>query len=179
MSAREWAWIILMIILGLFVWTSCMTPSKATNYLKDKNLLAGVCAAEFPVHDSVIVHDSIHFDTLYEPGPQVMARDTIIVAGQPIPFYNECPPAKVIRKTVWKDSVIYRKDVAEQAVSKQQIADLTVVNKDLVRQRDEYKASSEKNAALAKRNGRQRTVTWILLVVGFVGGFILKMKKIF
>ena len=78
----------------------------------------------------------------------------------------------IITKTVTKDSIIIRTDKAAEAAMKIQRDDLITVNKDLLKERDTYKAQ-------ARKSGFQKWLTWILLFIGLVGGFILKLKKVF
>lgn len=162
------ALIVLALMIVCFTVLSCNTPYKAANYLKNKGKLAEVCASEYPVHDSIIVIDSVHLDTLYIPEQIAMAPDTIVVAGKAIPFFTKCPSPMVITKTILKDSIIIRKDIAKETALQLQVNDLITVNKDLLA--DKIKLKSYKTKAW---------ITWILLIVGIVLGVIMKLKKIF
>ena len=116
--------------------TSC-NPQRKIN--KAKSLLnehpdeaAKYCAEKFPVKDSVYVRDSIHFDTLYlenEAEPIVSyetIRDTVYkTVKMPGTTY-------FVTKTVTKDSIVIRRDIAKETSLQNQVNDLIVVNKDCI-----------------------------------------------
>jgi hypothetical protein len=111
-------WIVLYISLLL---VACNPLKKAVRTMDEYPAAAALyCADRFPVRDSIIVRDSISFDTLYEAG------DTIKV---PVPYavYGDtsvkavCPPAKIITRTIRRDSLIIRRDVARETVLRDEV----------------------------------------------------------
>lgn len=103
---------------------SCNAERKALDYAKSHpEKFAEFCADEFPVKDSVIVRDSISFDTLYSEN-EVYIRDTSYIEkeGRTITIYKEkrCPPTKTITKTVRHDSLVIRRDTAKETALQQE-----------------------------------------------------------
>jgi len=69
----------LILIAVLSFALSCKSPEKATNYLKKKDALAGICAAEYPVKEKTIFKagDTV-IKEIVTPGITITKRDTVI-----------------------------------------------------------------------------------------------------
>lgn len=162
-----------IILLAVFVvlFSSCNPQrkiQKAKNVLNDNPIeAANYCAEKFPVIDSTIVKDSVRYDTIYLYNESLI--DTQIVRLKDTVFKTiiKSGATVYITKTVTKDSIIIRRDVAKEKALQGQNDNLIVVNKDLVTDRDKWKSK-------AKSNGKQKWITWILLVVGIVVGIYFK-----
>lgn len=113
--------IIVLVSVALF-FSSCMTPQKAVSYLKKKNLLSDTCAANFPVKDSIVVRDSVSFDTLYlETLPEDVidfSKEDSVVKQQ----VRTQVKTILVTKTVRHDSIIIRRDIAHESVLDKQIS---------------------------------------------------------
>jgi len=94
---------VILLIIAAYIavmFAACMTPKKATDYLKEKNLLADTCAANYPVIS----------DTIYKPGE--LTIETTYLPGDTFYFYDTltnlridtikkvCPPSQV--STIWR-----------------------------------------------------------------------------
>lgn len=112
------------LLLGfILVWLlaylcSCSVERRAqkkTAWLLSKDLLDDICARQFPNHDSIVVKDSVRFDTLYVEGEEIIIQDTIYKKGDTILriLDKKCPRCPVLVKTVRKDSIIYRSNTSE------------------------------------------------------------------
>jgi hypothetical protein len=105
------------VIIILLIFSSCSVEQrskKAVNYLLTHDKLAAVCARVYPIHDSVTVKDSTHFDTLYVENNPIIKTDTVykndtVFITQSV----KCPPEKVITKTVHDSVLTYRTNTAE------------------------------------------------------------------
>lgn len=79
----------ILVLAFIAMWfTSCMTPQKATSYLKEKGLLADTCAANYPVNPSetlkpgtITIDSSITIDTLLND--HRLDSGTFIFSGRP------------------------------------------------------------------------------------------------
>lgn len=92
-----------------------MTPKKAVNYLKKKNLLADTCAANFPVKDSIVTRDTTSFDTAYLDTPSEGFVDFEKESAHT--DTHRCKPivrTVQITKTIRRDSLIFRRDIARE-----------------------------------------------------------------
>lgn len=109
----------ILFIICVMLLLSCTTARKATDYMKKHpDIGSEYCKDAFPVLDSVIVRDSISFDTLYlEPLPEII-RDSFYIQGDTIirTVTKQCPPHQTITKTVRHDSIIIRRDRAFEYV---------------------------------------------------------------
>lgn len=146
---------LLVIVLVL---SSCMTPKKAVDYLKKKDLLADTCAANFPVQDTTIVKDSIHFDTLYlELEPEIL-RDSFFIMGDTIvrEITKKCPEIKTIVKTIKHDSIIIRRDRAFEAVQDKALRSSQIENQ---------KLTADKEKLQGKVTKKNKIIWWLILVV--------------
>jgi predicted small secreted protein len=173
MMNKAYTWLaiyIFAILLALLVLTACSPMKKAVQTF-DKHLpdAAEYCADRFPAKDTIIVRDSIRLDTIYQDGEVVEVLvpsnpDTVLVKAQ-------CPPHKIIVKTVRHDSIIIRVDKAmETALRFQNEA----CNEELI------KITTSRDELKARMKGKVLIPWWILLVAGLLtGGFIfLRIKKI-
>ncbi|MEP7375523.1 MAG: hypothetical protein ABI675_19415 [Chitinophagaceae bacterium] len=171
MKAYTWLFVyIFAIFLALLFLTSCNPVKKAVETF-DKHLPAAAlyCADRFPAKDSIIIRDSVRLDTLWEDGEIVRvlvpsSPDTVIVKAQ-------CPPHKIITKTIQHDSIIIRIDKAKETVLLNQV---NQCNEDLL------KVTTSRDELKARVKGKVLIPWWILLIAALLtGGFIfLRIKKI-
>ena len=115
------------IIVSLFLLFGCSSErkiSKAVDTLKKYDRLDDTCAENYPVIDKIVVKSDTTWDTIYVEPPTVY--DTVYKEGEVIVLEDKtiCPPAKIITRTIRKDSLIMRRDVAYEAVLSDSIADL-------------------------------------------------------
>ncbi len=166
-----------ILIFVLLAFTSCYNQKKATTQFNKAVLTypkipLDYCASEFPDKpDSVIVYET-KTDTLWELiqfYDTTSTNDTIRITDH---------KTKVVTKTIWRDSIIYRENKAEsqrlqlalndcQYNNNVLLAKLGAVEKD----RDEWKGKAKKKGWMF----------WglIFLVIGAVGTRIyLKSKSI-
>lgn len=86
----------ILVLAFIAMWfTSCMTPQKATSYLKEKGLLADTCAANYPVKPSetlkpgtITIDSSITIDTLMEGGGWGFEKGAFYPPGSITPIPN-------------------------------------------------------------------------------------------
>lgn len=134
----------------------CVNSKKATRYMNEhKDKLAELCAENFPAKDSIIVRDSIRLDTIYEDGEIVQVwvpsnPDTILVKAQ-------CPPHKLITRTVRRDSIIIRVDRAKETML---INNANQLNEALI------KVTSQRDELKARVKGKVLLPWWWLLIAG-------------
>jgi hypothetical protein len=101
-------------VMLFFAWAlavglmSCTTPKKvqkriykSVNTLKKYGALDSTCATEYPIRESIVYRDSVHFDTLYTEGLHLI--DTVYLDGKPIVIHRQCPDAQVVTKYVTKE----------------------------------------------------------------------------
>lgn len=170
--------IVLSLLIGCL--QSCLTPEKAKSFLERKNKLAEICADEFPVRDSLVVRDSVSFDTLYieDPGYQfvnpIYRVDTSFGNTTPIGIYDNASPLTpltspkkmVITKTVRHDSLIYRENTARVEALQFEKSSLSITVNDQNREISTLKTELDR---IHKRDrGKVRIPWWWLLVAGVV-----------
>ena len=154
------AWLIFLIVVVIFSITSCMTPSKAVNYLKKKELLADTCAANFPVKDSItkVTVDTTIFDTLYLDG-QIVVDSIYLERGE-----EKYEITKVVTKTITKTVEVKVRDRAYE----------TVLNEANVAIQKQLGAAETKSAALEELNAEQKVtikaknkkIFWLYIIIG-------------
>lgn len=146
---------LVMLLIGLF---SCMTPKKAVDYLKKKNLLADTCSENYPVKDSLIKGDTITTtDTLW--GIDV-TTDTLI--KNDTVYITKVLPGKVIIKTKVVYDTIIRRDIAQETVLKEQRNKLAQEKADMTIERDRWKEDYRKLKARVKG---KILIPWYILVI--------------
>jgi hypothetical protein len=141
----------------------CMTTQKATDYLKKKGELAGLCADEYPVKDTVVLGDTITvtdtletFDVLIDT---VRSKDTVTI--------TKTLPAKTIRVTSTIRDTVFRENTARVAQQAQVIDRLTVENNELIGKLSQAIESHDKDKA--RWRGKIGIPWWIfLLAIGIV-----------
>ena len=157
-------------LLIAILFASCMTPQKATDYLKKKDKLDDVCAENFPVKDTFIVGDTvIDTDTLetFEVYTDTTTlRDTV--------YITRTLPGKTITKTITRTDTIRRRDFAYENVLADQVRQCTDLQLQLI----------DKNTKLTEQvedwKGKARKRNWIILIlIGAIGAYtFLKIKKL-
>ena len=149
------AWVIFMV-------AGCMTPQKATSYLKEKGMLDDTCAANFPViPDTVYKEGELMIETTYLPGDTIYNYDTVYVTG----------PTKVI--TRHKVDTLVRTVVDSAAVSAAK-GTIQALEQEL------RKASNELAKVTDKAKDRGKTSLYSILGNGLLLlliGFILAKKR--
>jgi len=166
---RVGASVTLMGIMVIFIcWAACgcMTPKKAVDYLKKKDLLDDTCAANFPVQEKFIKGDSVILvDTLWG-----MEYDTVIRVAKDTVYIIRTQPGKTITKTIRITDTVIKRDIAkESALSDERdkyIHELSI-SKALV-----TVLNSEINEMKEANRGKVRIPWWwlvILAVVVFAG----------
>lgn len=147
----------------------CATQKNAEKYYqKHPEKLAEKCAYEFPVIDSVVVIDSVHFDTLYIETEPLVIKDSFYIQGDTIikTVTKQCPPHKEVIKTVRHDSIIIRRDRAYETVQQNQ----------LFMEREQNTKLNNEVKDLEKKRNWWRTaclITWALILFYVLG----RMKK--
>ena len=159
----------ILVLAFIAMWfTSCMTPQKATSYLKEKGLLADTCAANYPViPDTVYKEGELVIETTFLPGDTIYNYDTVTQTE----FVHVTPPVKVITKTRIDSVVVSKIDSAKVAAANRKISLLEKQIKDT--EAELYKAEDK-----AKDRGK----TSLYSIVGnglllLLLGFILAKKR--
>ncbi len=129
-------------IIIIFLLGGCLSQKKVVHYLNENHQIsADYCAEKFPVKDSIYVKDTVVlYDTLQLQG--VVVYDTLSVKGEPVIIERACPPTKVITKTVRVDSVITRRDIAQETSLRLTIKRLSLSNELLLSERDSFKGKA-------------------------------------
>lgn len=103
--------LLLFIVLLLCSCSEQKQTAKKVSWLLARDKMPGECARLYPNKDSIIVRDSLHIDTLIQDGKviydTVKCKDTIIYRQ------HSCPPAQVITKNIYHDSLIIRTDMKQ------------------------------------------------------------------
>lgn len=108
--------ILLMLMVVLF---GCMTEQKATDYLKKKDKLDDVCAAEFPVKEVFVKgKDSISFDTMFL---ETLSTDT--VKTKDTIFITKTLPQKLVTVTKMRVDTFKQRDFAQENILMDKIRD--------------------------------------------------------
>mgnify|MGYP007125648050 CR=1 FL=1 len=150
------AWVIFMV-------AGCMTPQKATGYLKEKGLLADTCAANYPVlPDTVYKEGEIIVETTFLPGDTLYNYDTVTQ----VEYVTVTAPTKVITRHK-VDSVILTKVDSAKVAALQRSVDLLKVQvqqteADLFKAEDKAKDRGKASLYSILGNGL------LLLVLGFI-----------
>jgi hypothetical protein len=146
--------------------SACMTPKKAVDYLKKKDLLADTCAANYPVKaDTIYKPGELIIETEYLPGDTLYFFDTVS-QWRIDTIKKVCPPSQV--STIWRVDTLA----------------VTVVDSALVATlRGKYNASVKDATeweAKAKRRGKMQWAfiglsALLFVLVGFILGKKLKL----
>ena len=107
-------WIAAFSLIVIWVF-SCCSPQrkieKAVETLKKYDVLDDTCAANFPVRESIVIKDTVLYDTV--TGEAVIIIDTIpCTDGKPVITEKKCPPHQVITKTEWKERTVWKENTA-------------------------------------------------------------------
>lgn len=148
--------IMIVIVILLFVFSSCDPAKKATTYMQThKDKLAELCAENFPVKDSIIVRDSVSFDTIYNTDiffDTTVVKDTVRI--------TKYLPGKTVIKTVRKDSIIVRRDMANESHLINQLSASVKESGKLKLERDNLQAFKD------SMKGKVHIPWWILALAG-------------
>lgn len=148
-----------LLIVILFI--GCNPVKKALKVAEDNPAdFAKFCADAFPVKDTVITKDSIWYDTIYlenEVDPIVTVetiRDTVYKTIKlPGTTY-------FVTKTVTKDSLVIRRDIAKETTLQQKVDDLIIVNADCIGDRDK---------------ARQKRDWWMWIAIALGAAWVIKI----
>lgn len=143
----------------------CMSEKKATDYLKKKDKLDDVCAAEFPVKETFIKgKDSISFDTMFLEtlvADTVKTKDTI--------YITKALPQKVVTITKMRVDTFKQRDFSQENVLMDKIRGY---------QNNEFKQAAQID--LLKKQvddwkGKAVKRFWLLfLIIGGAAGYIFR-----
>jgi len=143
----------------------CMSEKKATDYLKKKDKLDDVCAAEFPVKETFIKgKDSISFDTMFLEtlvADTVKTKDTI--------YITKALPQKVVTITKMRVDTFKQRDFSQENVLMDKIRGY---------QNNEFKQAAQID--LLKKQvddwkGKAVKRFWLLfLIIGSAAGYIFR-----
>lgn len=152
----------LFIILFLLILSSCSEEriaAKKGAWLISHDRLNELCLDTYGRSvDSIVVRDSIYnLDTLYIEGEII--RDTIKGKDTTIFIEHKCPPQKIIRDIIKKDSIIYKADPNQKAYYENQLR-----NKD--------KAIQDAQAAVNSANKKVEENRWWMLACLITWAFI-------
>lgn len=137
---------------------------------------AGYCAEQYPVKDSIVTRDSIQYDTLYVPA-ETSEETAPMNPGDNEPPFEVVPNKEVITKyiikTIRKDSIIYRRDVAEERRLNLSLQACQGNNNNLVNKNDILQKQ------LNEWKGKAKTRWWwILALLGAAAAYtVIKLKS--
>lgn len=162
--------IIIMIFFVLCFGIGCMTPQKAVNYLKDKDLLDDTCAANFPVQEKFIKGDSVvTTDTLLGIDYQtdtLVTKDTV--------YIKRVEPGKTITRTIRTTDTVVKRDAAYENVQNDKIKSLET---ELAKEKTlKEKYQNDYNALKEKWSGKIGIPWWWFLVLGALIGLSARFK---
>jgi hypothetical protein len=174
--------VIIVLFATAYVITGCNTEKRALRktqrfLFEHPEFSAGYCAEQYPVKDSVRVRDSIYYDTIYQDPAILEYADAPADASIPAPDENppqmEAPTIKYIIKTHRKDSIIYRRDGAEERRLQLALQACQGNNNDL---QNKYAALEEDRNAW-KGKAKTRWLWIALLIGGAIGYTVIKFRK--
>jgi hypothetical protein len=141
---------------------SCTTERKATGYFREHpEKLAPICAEEFPVKDSLVVKDSVRFDTLWIEGEPVILKDSFYIKGDTIVkvITKECPKVSTVIKTVTRDSIHYVENTARVVMLQNQIKSSQLENQ---------KLQAQIALLQGKVKGKNKVIWWLAVFVAIL-----------
>ncbi len=168
-------WIIAIALA--FTLGSCHSEQKALRKTQEymfshPEFSAGYCAERYPVKDSIVTRDSIQFDTLYVQWPEEPAP---MNPGDNAPPFEVKPEqvTRYITKTIRKDSIIYRRDEAEERRLNLSLQSCQGNNNNLVNKNDEI----QKQLAEWKGKAKARW-WWLAALIGAAAMYtVIKFKS--
>jgi len=147
----------LLAIAAMGLFASCKSPEKAANYLKKKDALAGICAAEYPVKEKTIFKagDTV-IKEIVTPGITITKRDTVISGRDTIYRITEvvCPPSKERIKIVHDSIFIMQENTARIAQLKSELE---------AKERNIQAVTQAKN-----KSDKKLDYWWIVYVLGLI-----------
>lgn len=159
MNLRKWLalfFMIISLILLLLLMAGCNPQrkiDKAKLRLDSSGQAAAYCALRFPVKDSIIIRDSVHFDTLYQ-GETFFDTATVVESDTVFKTIVKTLPAQVITKTQVVTKEVWRENKAAydslKAYYEKKVSDLQFANKKLAAYSDNLKK-------------QRSTLFWLLL----------------
>jgi len=161
--------LVILIILAAYIavmFAACMSPKKATDYLKEKNLLADTCASNYPaIADTIYKPGELTIETTYLPGDTFYFYDTLTDLRIDT-IRKVCPPSQV--STYWRVDTFTNTKVDSAA-----LASLRGKYNTSVKDATEWKAK-------AKKRGKMQWAfigisALLVLLVGFILGKKLKL----
>jgi hypothetical protein len=132
----------------VFIWmiAGCMTPQKATDYLKDKGKLAEVCAEEYPVQEKFIKGDTVTVTDTLETFDVIIDTNTVNDT-----FYvTKTLPPKIIRQIRTVTDTVIKENTARIFAMKKDLDECT----DLLRR--SYDVMTKQDAEIKKQKDKWR-----------------------
>lgn len=167
----------LLILLCAALLASCSAERQAQKkvaWLVSHDMMDDACARLYPVQDSIVVRDSVSYDTVLQE-TDVYIRDTQFVEreGRVEVIYREkkCPPHQVVTKTAIQERFIYRTNTAEEERLKGQI----LTRENTIKQKDALIVAKDKKIDQREWWKMACLITWAVIGLGVVFRlFILK-----
>lgn len=179
--------IFLLLYFILLVFNSCNSLKKTQRYLfEHPEFASGYCAEQYPVKDSIVVRDSVSYDTTYfdRGETSITSQPFSIDSSESVTYgtgmFRSIKPdtvrtIKMITKTIRKDSVIWKDNPAKEKRLQLALEYCQGNNNDLLKQYNDQ----QKVLALWKGKAKTR-FWWILLLIGAVTGYgFFKLKSNF
>jgi hypothetical protein len=160
----------ILVILFMMVFAACMTPQKAVNYLKDKDLLDDTCAANYPVQEKFIKGDSVvTTDTLWGIDYQtdtLVTKDTV--------YITKTLPAKTIIRTITRTDTVIKRDIAQENALQDEV--IKSRNEASTEKADKDAITEKYNALKDKWGGKVGIPWWWLLILAALIGLGARFK---
>ena len=160
----------LKIILFTFIiyLSGCVSPQKAMQVLdRNPEKAAEYCVNKFPPKDSVVIENSIIFDTLYVG--DVVFDTTFVVLNDTVERTITKTVPKIVTKTVTQTKEVYRENTARV---KDLQYKLNEAEKDKAVLKDKL-VNSEADRDKWKKLAKKRW-WWLLLVIGAAAGWTFR-----
>jgi hypothetical protein len=171
----------------LLILTSCTTAKKVSRYNDEHpSFAASECLKRFLAKDTVLLRDSLVFDTVSTaiepyipeyinvPGIQPYPLDTgkWVVLRSILKQQVKCPPAKIITKTLYRDSIHYIYHTEEEAILKAKVKELEAA---LDNAQDENTKKSHDIESLQAKLHRCRKINlWLYIILGAALAYVTR-----
>lgn len=154
-------WLILLILVAGCSAEKKISKAKAT--LNKYDAGSGYCATMFPCQDTGYVIEKVVTDTVTLQGEVFTITETV----NDTVYITRTQPARVITRTVVRDSIIIRRDGAKEAQLSSQVSQLTGTQVKILSERDGFKTSAGKWRKYA-------LITWVILLALLLGWIYAK-----
>lgn len=149
------------IILTTIIFAGCMTTQKAKNFLEKEGALDSICMEEYKPVDSIVIRDSISFDTLFL---ETVGQTDTVTKNDTV-YITKTLPAKVITKTVTHTKEVFTENTARVKYLENRLSEASQYasflegrNKFLEERGDDWKKKAHKRMSLL-----------IILIAAFAG----------